>query len=236
MTAPLVTAVMVTGKDPARVGMAVAAVKSFQLQTYTNKNLLIVTDGSSPLDYYGANDPQLSQIHVAQKLTLGTLRNLCLEYATGEFIIQWDDDDWSHPDRIRQQVERALVTGGAVTLGRQIRYSFANNNAFVCQADRSLPGIPGTILHPRTELRYPELPKHEDSHFLKSFTTVDILDNSPELYVRFHHSANTWNLRHIMRRYAAGRGRWSLPPSARTYLHQVIDEHYREKLFPQARR
>src|SRR6185312_14331875 len=38
--------------------------------------------------------------------TLGTLRNLSLDAATGDVVCQWDDDDCYHPDRVLRQVER----------------------------------------------------------------------------------------------------------------------------------
>jgi hypothetical protein len=38
--------------------------------------------------------------------TLGTLRGLSLDVATGEIVCQWDDDDCHHPDRILHQVQQ----------------------------------------------------------------------------------------------------------------------------------
>jgi glycosyltransferase involved in cell wall biosynthesis len=32
--------------------------------------------------------------------TLGSLRNLDIEMAQGEYVCQWDDDDWYHAGRI----------------------------------------------------------------------------------------------------------------------------------------
>jgi hypothetical protein len=44
-------------------------------------------------------------------LSLGELRQLSVEAAKGEFIVQWDDDDWYHSSRITKQME-AVAQGG----------------------------------------------------------------------------------------------------------------------------
>lgn len=46
---------------------------------------------------------------VASNENMGTCRNLCAEAATGEIIVQIDDDDWQHPGRLEKQV-RALTS------------------------------------------------------------------------------------------------------------------------------
>jgi Glycosyl transferase family 2 len=42
----------------------------------------------------------------------GIAHNECCEWAKGDIIIQWDDDDWQHPDRITRQVQTLLQTPG----------------------------------------------------------------------------------------------------------------------------
>ena len=46
-----------------------------------------------------------------QSLSLGELRQLSVEAAKGEYIVQWDDDDWYHSSRITRQME-AVAQGG----------------------------------------------------------------------------------------------------------------------------
>lgn len=235
MDTPLVTAVMITGKDPARQPLAEAAIRSFFLQDYPNKKLLIVTDGYSLMSHIGKTYPEESRALItelrAPKQTLGGLRNVALDYFDSPFYIQWDDDDWSSPTRISDQLS-ACVEGALrenrlprpVTLRYQVRYSFETNSAYVYTGGS--PGIHGTVLHPKTDFRYETIGKHEDSHFLNLFGQVDVFRNTPSLYLRFHHGANTWSQSHIMRQYAGQTDKWELDPAASLYLKSVLAEHY----------
>ena len=81
---PHVTAVMLTTAD--RAGMAARAVRCFESQTYPEKDLLVF-----PTDHLRGT-------------TTGELRNLACAEARGDIVAHWDDDDWSHPRRIEEQV------------------------------------------------------------------------------------------------------------------------------------
>ena len=48
-------------------------------------------------------------------MKIGPKRNLACENAEGEIIVHFDSDDWSAPSRIRDQVERLLASGKAVS-------------------------------------------------------------------------------------------------------------------------
>lgn len=51
----------------------------------------------------------------SKRMSVADLRNLGTQHATGEVCIMWDEDDWSHPNRIAEQVRRLEVSGKAVT-------------------------------------------------------------------------------------------------------------------------
>jgi len=93
---PHVTAVMLTTAD--RAGMAARAVRCFESQTYPEKDLLVF-----PTDHLRGT-------------TTGELRNLACAEARGDIVAHWDDDDWSHPQRIEEQVEM-LQSRGADAVG-----------------------------------------------------------------------------------------------------------------------
>lgn len=227
MESPLVTAVMITGKHIARLPLALAAVRSYQRQTHQNKKLLIVTDGFSVLEHLLTVDDSIREISVP-KMSLGELRNAALDQIENGYVLQHDDDDWSHEQRMELQLQSALAhPGAAVTLKQQVRYSFITGCARIARLEPHL-GIPGTILHPVTHLRYPALGKHEDSHFLKSFPQIHVLNERPELYLRFHTDFSTWDAKHVMGSLATSQMQWVLTlPSAR-YLRSVLDREYAE--------
>jgi hypothetical protein len=48
-------------------------------------------------------------------MTLGEKRNMACRLARGDIIVHWDDDDWSGPGRIADQVARLLHSGASLT-------------------------------------------------------------------------------------------------------------------------
>lgn len=229
----LVSAVMVTGKSPERRKLAAAAIRSVERQTWPTKQLVLVTDDEATAELYAAQPFLIPTkvCYIAGPRSLGELRNEGLVQADGEYIVQTDDDDWYHPQRITYQMQFA-EPGTAVVLKHQIRYSFTNQAAFVYTQPRPGQGIHGTVLHhKRPDLVYEKIGKHEDSHFLDTHFGAGklvVVDNwqRPELYVRTYSGLNTWDERHIMgsHRSFSSRGHWSLPPEAALTLRQALAE------------
>lgn len=119
MSEPLVCAVMLT-KD--RPEMAARAVRAFREQTYQNKRLLIWDTGelNQCFDTMEETDPEYI-VHVPapayREITIGALRNEAVRFWNDyDIVIHWDDDDWSHPNRIAEQVAH-LQSSGADVVG-----------------------------------------------------------------------------------------------------------------------
>lgn len=134
MTQPLVCAVMLT-KD--RPEMAKRAVESFRAQTYRNKSLIVwdtslEMDPSKRLNIMELRPHCQHAFYGPQEYSIGRLRNNAIKYgavdvscAVGEhkqligrpdIIVHWDDDDYSHPFRIEEQVND-LMSSGADAVG-----------------------------------------------------------------------------------------------------------------------
>lgn len=192
---PLVSAVMITGKSNARLPMASLAVTQFQRQTYEETELIIVNTGRDAL-YRPARN--ITEIKLPQgQLSLGELRNIALDHASGEWVIQWDDDDVHHPDRISYQMSHVSGTQPQVLL-YQTRLDLRTGESF-CFSDPL--GIAGTILHPRTELRYPAMAKSEDAVFSKSLGARPLNNyDRHDIYIRLFHGLNTWDSEHVIDR------------------------------------
>lgn len=107
MPDPLVIAVMLTKGRPE---MARFALRCFQAQTYPNRRLLILNTGGK---HIGSTDPQVSEIWTAEwqraPLSIGVLRNVANTHAKGDIIAHWDDDDYSAPWRLREQVRHLTL-------------------------------------------------------------------------------------------------------------------------------
>lgn len=104
---PLVTCVMLTKDRPALVRKAV---ECFRTQTYdaARRQLLIYDTGDAEwfFDNSDAENEGLVSDPLSAGLTVGALRNAangCV--VAGSLILHWDDDDYSHPRRIEEQVD-----------------------------------------------------------------------------------------------------------------------------------
>jgi O-antigen biosynthesis protein len=86
------------------------------------RELLIISDGEDVRDLL-PNDPSIRLVHVAERRTIGEKRNVGCGFATGEVICHWDDDDWSEPKRLEDQITRLVVTNAAVTGYHSMRFT-----------------------------------------------------------------------------------------------------------------
>ncbi len=86
------------------------ALASFRAQTYEPKTLLLLNSGK-PLPFPGY------PLHLTTKgESIGALRNLANGCSMRDVIVHFDDDDWSHPNRIAEQVA-LLQASGAEAVG-----------------------------------------------------------------------------------------------------------------------
>ncbi len=114
----LVTAIMPTR---GRGSMALQAIRCFLSQTYPCKELIILDDMQDPsLPRYGENASEIETTNIAVlklegRESIAKKRNILAELAQGEIIWTLDDDDWSSPFRMEQQVKRLEETGRSVT-------------------------------------------------------------------------------------------------------------------------
>ncbi len=120
MNAPTVACVMLANGRPE---MVARSVKSFRAQTY-DKATLFIWDQSlygkpsgSALDY---SDYKTLHLHARTPGSIGWMRNAANEFAGHKYgndiICHWDSDDWSHPNRIAEQVA-LLQSSGAECVG-----------------------------------------------------------------------------------------------------------------------
>src|SRR5665213_640006 len=84
----------------------------FLSQTFTDSELIIIDDGTDNMADLIPDSPRIKYIRLEskQRLSTGVKRNIACEQAKGEFIVHFDDDDWSAPGRIDHQISELKRT------------------------------------------------------------------------------------------------------------------------------
>jgi glycosyltransferase involved in cell wall biosynthesis len=169
--------------------------------------LLIVCEDDDVETIAFANSLKDSNIRISilssdPKLTLGELRNHSVNAADGEYICQWDDDDWYHPRRLELQLQSAIEQDKAASiLPRWLIYSHTEQKAY-CSNARLWEG---SLLCKKTVLQsgpgYPARSKGEDSAVIAWLYIQDqiAIEDRPDLYVYTHNDNNTWGQPHFQK-------------------------------------
>jgi len=195
---PLISCLCVTRH---RVDLLGRAVRCFREQTHGERELLVVyeSDDTATRDYLASvADARVRgvEVPIAPKQTLGELRNLAIEQANGQYVCQWDDDDWHHPDRLKVQLEALRDSGrSACVLCRWTLADVEARRAYI-SPHRAWEG---SILVQRDRMvPYPSLPRGEDTPAIEALADkqeLHLLDR-PDLYVYTYHGGNTWDRGH----------------------------------------
>lgn len=200
--APLVSCIMPTSNRPLFLPRAIAY---FQRQRYTNKELVIVDDGTIDAADLIPRDKRIRYLRLDRKATVGHKRNVAVEHSKGEMIAHWDDDDWYAPDRLLYQVEGMLKCKTQVCgLTTEYFYNACKNQYWSCSpelhAKMFFADINGrSIMYAKAlwknQNRYPDIPLAEDAHFLKNLVKrkmriVKLENRNQLIYIR--HPANAW--------------------------------------------
>lgn len=238
MSAPLVSCLMVTGGRPELVRRSLGC---FQWQDHPHKELVILSDDPNDerhLRVLEKSDPRI-RVEIIEhdpRRCLGALRNMSMDLARGDWLVQWDDDDWYGRERISRQLAAAVDAGvGASALKYTLMHVVT-----VEETRRSFRGdtgvaTPGTILYRRSDLRYPNLAKNEDGEFLRAVRSrlgLAIMGSEwSSLFVRIFHGANTWDEAHFHRRLRRTPRLW-LEYQVVTRVWGDLSRHSRLRLRP----
>jgi len=234
-----VTGVLVTGKTSARYPLAMKAVEAWQNQNYPGERVLMVindhpdvplfADGECPegVIEYRIGLPEDQPVKGKRKYTLGELRNIGIVLAETDYIVQWDDDDYSHPDRLAYQVIQTSP-GGCSIFRHEIHCNLKTGQAFVNDGQEiRCRGFPGTMLWPADSgVEFPCKGKAEDTEFilaLREHIGVQILRNDACMYFRCYHGHNTWSEKHVMKRKSGAR---NLDDVERAYVDNMLKTTY----------
>jgi hypothetical protein len=194
-TLPLVSCIMPTYNRRAFVP---DAIKYFLQQDYNHKELVIVDDGTDPIEDLVPKHEQIRYIRIKKNMTLGEKRNFCVRESLGDLIMHWDDDDWMAPYRISYQVQELLASKAEVCgLQQMYFYEYSTNKCWLykypAHARSWLAG--GSLLYTREFWKrgpFPNMQVASDTQFifsreLKSYCILK--DNN--FYIALIHPNNT---------------------------------------------
>ena len=194
---PLVSCLMATRGRP---GLMQRAVACFLHQTYAPCELIVVhhaEDDDTPKYFDAIDNPRIKVFRAPANAKLGALRNLTVDKASGSYLATWDDDDWSAPRRVADQM-RALENSAMVAcvLSRVTVIDSTTDQVFISKRRHWEP----TML-----VRKDALPRYE--HYLsfgedrrvverlRKFNAVAHIER-PDLYYYVYHGGNTCDATH----------------------------------------
>lgn len=232
MSTGKIAGIMVTGKTPARYPLAREAVVAWQLQSYRGDCELLVINDHPTESLYPEKPPKgVTEIRITGQHSLGELRNIGIEEAKARgaaWCVQWDDDDYSHKNRLLYQVSNTQA-GTASIFRYEIHCNLKTGEAIMNDGKSiRVKGFPGTMLWPTaSDVRFPGVGKAEDTLFLLQLQKerrLQVLINDPTMYCRFYHGHNTWSEQHVMKPKPNSR---KLNEAERGYVNWVLEARYR---------
>lgn len=204
-----VSCLMVTLASPARLPGMMRAIAAWRAQTHSDRELIVMFDppgGAAQAEAVAAitalDDPAIRTLFADRRLSLGMLRNLAVERATGEVVCQWDDDDLYHPDRIAAQLAAATGAGKPATVLQDVMMYDPGRRSLRWTNWAATPagGHPGTLLCRRDAMpRYPDAALGEDLVVLERLRdggALHLQPGAPQLYIYVTHGANSTSADH----------------------------------------
>jgi len=249
-----VTCVMLVGKE-GREMLAHASIRSFLRQQWPHKELVIVNStrdepwGYSLLEHLNLPRDLVREIFVPrpdkEALTMGDLRNLGVDAGVGNWFLSWDDDDWSHPDRIWSLMTQR-VPGHAVVPRCHVRYHVSANTAYCWRAPDGKWFRGNIALYPTTPSPFPRINHGEDTEFLEETYKGRMIhwDNRREAHHFIYFCRDDNNTRKIQEKFLGKysepkwRGVWVRDPQQSgfleahhtEYLKYILREQYALKV------
>lgn len=199
-----ISCLMITRASPDRVERLRAALHAFDCQSHRDRELVIVLDGTA-----ADRERALAVIgpgrHVVQGpagANLGTLRNLAVAQANGEWLCQWDDDDLHHPERLALQWAAVCESGKPAGLLQEVMQLHEPSRRLYCTNWAGTPagGHTATLLCRRDAMPcYPDISREEDlavALALRDAGALHFHGIAPHLFIYVTHGGNSMSADH----------------------------------------
>lgn len=202
---PLISCICITKN---RVSSLKQAISCYLKQDYPTKELVISypkSDLSSKKylkEILDAGVTSIILIERSDELSLGAARNNAISNCNGEFMCNWDDDDWYHPLRLSAQfktMSSSIINFEASVLNQVLIYDKINKNAylsFLYPWESTLMCKVSLII----QIGYADKNIGEDSNiidYLDATKSLCHVADAAYLYIYTYHTENTWNRKHF---------------------------------------
>jgi mannosyltransferase OCH1-like enzyme len=198
---PLISCLCITKNETALVNKSI---ECFKKQIYPNKELIVVyEEGNQYIDEIKQSNQdsniQYHEVSSEIKKTLGELRNISINLSNGEYISQWDDDDWHNPLRLIEQFYYMKKYNKNGSILRTWLVYDERNNKLYSRERTDLIGWEGSVLFKKDSIQhfYESLHRGEDTGFVQKIENEIQPINYPELYIYRVHYNNTWDYRKL---------------------------------------
>lgn len=181
------------------------SIESFLKQTYNNKELIFIyEDDNKYIDDIKQkfSEKLIKYIEVSSnpKKTLGELRNISINKSNGSVLIQWDDDDVYHKERISRQYDFLIEKKTNANMLDQRLFLMDN----ILYKTNIWP-FEGSIMIRKNLFTnkvinfYPEHKKGEDTNVLVDLLKTNNIEfmNCPCLYIYRYTGDNVWDKEHF---------------------------------------
>jgi glycosyltransferase involved in cell wall biosynthesis len=192
----LISALMVTRGN---LELVKRGIYNFKKQKWKNKELVIVCD-SVTNDLRNLVDQSLASINLIEApkgLTLGDYRNISISNSKGDFVCQWDDDDFYSADRMSICMKTLIDTASDAVFFQRWWIWWPEKSLIFVSSHRVWEG---SIFARRSVVPiYPSMKKREDTimvdYMLKHLKTTMI--DCPDHYCYMITGNNTWDNEHF---------------------------------------
>jgi glycosyltransferase involved in cell wall biosynthesis len=207
------------------------AIRSFEDQTYNNKELVIVYEDDDHFtdDFLcRVTSSKIKKIKVKKSkcLALGGLRNLSIQECSGEYFCQWDDDDWSHNNRIAFQMNVIRESNmPACVMMHWLIFDETEDQAYVSNRRP----WEGSLLCKKSliskDIKYDDTNKGEDTHIVKELFKSHLIFPvmMPKLYIYVYHGKNVWQREHWEEIFMASK---KLSNTSSKIIKDILDSKY----------
>ena len=204
-----------------RPDLIVNAISCYYSQTYKNKELVVVSQGTV---FENSIIRELVEcvegaffVDAPSNLSLGAMRNLSIELTTGDIICQWDDDDFYHPQRLMSQYKRLRGRSVACLYTQHLKYFKDKNQMYWIDYKRGTDDyvsvakrcpykkfLTGSVMflkdcfYQYKNNLYPEWNCEEDLDVLQKLMKLGSVEevNDGHQYVYVFHDGNTYDRHH----------------------------------------